>query len=371
LNGLDLFLVQDNDLPSLFMSVDTTETSIMTPNDLSHLLQQTSLDPAFPPELFLEIFSHASIPTLARLCRTSLTFLELATPLLYRASHIDNLPKPSSPSNPRSPQLSLLLPSLALSSVRILHLTLPKHPFTRTFPPFDLPRLDHLVIHHSEKTYHGFHHYLFPWSGCDKLLAQLDPRTITFSLSSVNYPYRFSTWTTEDSIWHPRFSSSEAKRLERVIFRGGLLYEDRPVEGPVSPLSPWPKKPPLGNGALRMTFDLRLLRVSSLEAEDEWQWVTEMAENGVFELPLASDLPILIRTSSKEVLGWVENALSDLGKDEHGVPYRDRVDISWGTVEEAETERVEMKRWRRRGEGYIEYEEEDEANQVREGLIRL
>jgi hypothetical protein len=43
--------------------------------------------PRLPPELFLEVFSHADRSTLAALCSTSLAFLELATPFLYETAH--------------------------------------------------------------------------------------------------------------------------------------------------------------------------------------------------------------------------------------------------------------------------------------------
>jgi hypothetical protein len=76
--------------------------------------------PCFPPELFLEVFSHAGRSTIARLSSVSLAFLELATPFLHSTAHLDDVFKPSTARTPRS------APSLALTSVRTFHLTLPK-----------------------------------------------------------------------------------------------------------------------------------------------------------------------------------------------------------------------------------------------------
>jgi hypothetical protein len=85
--------------------------------------------PRFPPELFLEIFSHADCLTLAALSSSSLAFLELAIPFLYSTVHFDDLAKSSTP---RSPRIAELLPLIALNSVRTLHL--PSSNFSSAIP---------------------------------------------------------------------------------------------------------------------------------------------------------------------------------------------------------------------------------------------
>jgi hypothetical protein len=122
--------------------------------------------PRFPPELFLEIFSHADRPTLSTLCSSSLAFLELATLFLYETARLNDLPRLSTL---RTPRIAELLPSLAVLSVRILHIT-PSDNGPR-LPTVDIPMLAHLYIHHCCPAYSRY--TLF--SSCADFLSSLDP----------------------------------------------------------------------------------------------------------------------------------------------------------------------------------------------------
>jgi hypothetical protein len=76
--------------------------------------------PRVSAELLLDIFSYADRPSLVALSLVDLTFFQLGTPLMYRIAHTNDLPLPDTL---RIPRLAELLPSFALSSVWILHIT--------------------------------------------------------------------------------------------------------------------------------------------------------------------------------------------------------------------------------------------------------
>jgi hypothetical protein len=79
-----------------------------------------------------------------------------------------------------------------------------------------------------------------------------------------------------------------------------------------------------------------------------------MLEDGVFDLPLAPDRSILIRMSSEQVQTYVDRKLRNLGADEKGVAYRDRVEISRETEEEGEAVQGEREDCRQRGRDWIQ-----------------
>jgi hypothetical protein len=160
--------------------------------------------PRFPAELLLHNFSYADRPTIATLSLVDLTFLELVTPLIYGTAHIDDLPLPDTP---RTPRLAVLLPSLALSSVRTLHLTLPKQPIQTIAPATDfrlellplisLPKLDHLYIHHSQLDFDPNP----PWYIFNDLLPPFNPLSITFSLPKASDSRSMNGWKLPRACW--------------------------------------------------------------------------------------------------------------------------------------------------------------------------
>jgi hypothetical protein len=309
--------------------------------------------PSFPPELFLDIFSHTDRSTLAALCRTSLAFLELATPFLYSTAHLDDLPQSSTA---RSQRVAELLPRLALNSVRTLHLTLPKHrlifpatnlPQLDHLPQTSLPKLDHLYIHHSQPP---SPHIDPPWSVLNDLLSHLNPLSITFSLPTACEPHSIHGWDLPGAYW----SSWSAcwTRLDQLVLRGGGLgdYEDAldddGEEISRSPFLPGPEGGGLAGGSARLIYDLRTI-VSPLKS-----WAQAMLWDGEFDLPFSLERTVLVKTSSGEMEVILDAQFEDLGTDENGMAYRDRVEISRESEEEGELMLAEMEWWRRRGIGW-------------------
>jgi hypothetical protein len=78
-------------------------------------------------------------------------------------------------------------------------------------------------------------------------------------------------------------------------------------------------------------------------------WARDLLSDGTLNLPLPPDRPILVKTTSKEMEGWVDAELRELGSDGDGIAYRDRVEVIRETEEEGEAVFREMQAWRRRG----------------------
>jgi hypothetical protein len=78
-------------------------------------------------------------------------------------------------------------------------------------------------------------------------------------------------------------------------------------------------------------------------------WAQVMLDAGTFDLPLAPDRSVLVRTSCKERELWVNVQLRQLGVDQVGQAYRNRVEIAPEREEEGEAVFEEMAGWRRRG----------------------
>jgi hypothetical protein len=171
------------------------------------------------PELFLDIFSYVGQSTLAALSLVDLTFFELVTPLLYRTAHIDDLPLTDAP---RTPRLAELVPSLAHSSVRILHIT--PSDSGPPLPQLDLPKLVHLHIHHCAVSL-----WYTRFESCADLLSRLDPTVLTFQLRQPSSSYRWMTWTADDVGW-TRWLMSRT-RLRELVFRGGTMDDLVHLEG--------------------------------------------------------------------------------------------------------------------------------------------
>jgi hypothetical protein len=299
------------------------------------------LKPRFPPELFLNVFLHADRPTLVALCLSSLALLELATPFLYNTAHLDDLPQAATP---RTPRIAPLLPRLALVSVRILHLTLPRRPTRRIFPSVDLPKLDHIIIHHSRKSSSSLY---FSWRSCDELFPRLNPLSVTFCLNHADEPRSCGEWYSESPEWLPLAWSWA--RLENVVFRGGELFEG----GQRSPLLS--DKQALGYGPVRITYDFRAFRFFSSEAfsEEGEAWARYNFALRRSDLLPRRARPILVKTSSEEEEVELVKVLEELGVDQDGLVYRDRVEICQGPEQEGERVLMQMEAWRRRGMDWV------------------
>jgi hypothetical protein len=242
-------------------------------------------DPHFPPEIVLEVFSYADRSTLAALCSTSLAFLELAVPFLYETAHFDHLPKPTTS---RTPRIGELFPRLALSSVRTLHLTLPNRPTDIVLPRTDLPKLDHILIHHSQRR----RIQRPPWESLNEFLPHIDPLVVTFSSAFASDACAYNEVALSASVWSSWTASWT--RLEQVFVRGGSLSgsDKREKSSPH-----WSTLPTFSggfgrrNGLVRFIYDLRTIDVSSLI----WMvWSCRLLRDGVFDLSLAPYQPILI-----------------------------------------------------------------------------
>jgi hypothetical protein len=101
---------------------------------------------------------------------------------------------------------------------------------------------------------------------------------------------------------------------------------------------------------VQLTFDLRMIAMSpdlgSLAQSG-------LLEEGVFDLPLASGRPILIKTCSKEM-----EALIDADPRILGWTYRNQVEISQEAEEEGDLVLAEMAWWRRRGRWSVKDDKE-------------
>jgi hypothetical protein len=100
----------------------------------------------------------------------------------------------------------------------------------------------------------------------------------------------------------------------------------------------------LGSSSLRLTYDLRTIGAPRVEG-----WARNLLGDGVFDLPLFSERPIVVQTSSEEVEALVSAELRELGADGNGMVYRDRVEISRETEEEGELMLAQVEGRRRRG----------------------
>jgi hypothetical protein len=182
---------------------------------------------------------------------------------------------------------------------------------------------------------------------CHNLLPHLDPLSLTFALSSFDYPLSWEDWECHGLPW-----TSSWTRIERVIFQGGNLYE-KTVLGPRTTLFRGPDERPLGDGSLQITYDLRGLDMDNPGLR-RTGWLEDMLTDVVFDLPLAPNHPILIQTSSEQTQTHVDRELRNMGVDKAGSAYRDRVEISRETEEEGEKVMEEMEDWRRRGRDRVE-----------------
>jgi hypothetical protein len=326
--------------------------------------------PRFPPELFLDIFSYADQPTLATLSLVDLTFLELVTPLIYKTAHVDDLPLPDTP---RTPRLAELLPSLALSSVRTLHIT-PSNDGP-PLPQLDLPNLVHLHIHHCCLLWTGGYTGGYTsFSSCADLLYNLDPPLLTFQLRQPSSSRVWTEWfCPEDNDGWTRWLMSRT-RLRELVFRGGTLGNLVRREG----------DEPLPNESVRLTFDVRRATNAGRGSDtyhwsDNACWPRDVGKKGLWDVPLRQ---ISFRTSSPEIRRILKADLDDgfeqwadepsaTGVDEAGRTFQERIEV---TLEddgpEWDEDEAELDFWRARGkacgpemEDSIYPEEEDGSSE--------
>jgi hypothetical protein len=301
-------------------------------------------DPCFPPELFLEVFSHADRSSLVSLCSTSLAFLELATPFLYSTVHLDDLPDASS-TPPRSPRLADLLRRLTLPSIQTLHLTIPSHPSKRILPhQHDLPKLRHVYIHNPGNEPQG--EWMILSSFVD-FLASLHPLSLTFNLTPADGRSRFDDWILPTSDWKACISGWT--RLRHVTLYGGSLIDDDWSDDEGYHTSPIlhrkPDERPLGEGSLTITYDVRGM---DLEGMSESEWPESIFREGEV-LELAPVSKIVIKTSTEEVAAWVD---TELRKQEATARDRVEIEVVRTDANEGESLQRELNAWRRRGRRY-------------------
>jgi hypothetical protein len=298
--------------------------------------------PRFPVELFLDIFSYADRPTLARLSLVDFTFLELITPLIYRTAHIDDLPLPDAS---RTSRLAELLRFLVLSSVQTLHIT-PSNdgPF---LPRLDLPKLVHLHIHHCRLLHINCRYTTF--SSCANLLSNLDPLLLTFQQRQPSSSREWHDWSCTSKDGWTRWLLSRI-RLRELVFRGGSLDGVIRREG----------DEPLVNELVRLTVDIRRATEEDVITWSDMGWPRDLGMPGMWDVPLRQ---ICFRTSSLDIKQWVEGDSDDMeenledepsgtGVDKAGRTFRERIEV---TLEEDwpewDDEEAELDFWRARGKG--------------------
>jgi hypothetical protein len=138
-------------------------------------------------------------------------------------------------------------------------------------------------------------------------------------------------------------------RLENVVFRGGELFEG----GQRSPLLS--DEQALGYGPVRITYDFRAFRFFSSEAfsEEGEAWARYNFALRRSDLLPRRARPILVKTSSEEEEVELVKVLEELGVDQDGLVYRDRVEICQGPEQEGERVLMQMEAWRRRGMDWV------------------
>jgi hypothetical protein len=152
--------------------------------------------------------------------------------------------------------------------------------------------------------------------------------------------------------------------LDQLVLRGGGLgdSEDAPDDDGEeilrSPFLPGPEGGVFTCGSARLIYDLRTI-VSPLKS-----WAQAMLWDGEFDLPFALERTILIKTSSGETEVILDAQFKDLGTDENGMAYRDRIEISRESEEEGELMLAEVEWWQRRGNGWAS----EGSIEAREGL---
>jgi hypothetical protein len=340
--------------------------------NLSPSSDRSSNVPRLPVELLLDIISYADQSTLAILSLVDLTFLELVTPLIYQTAHIDDLPLPDTP---RTPRLAELVPSLALSSVRTLHIT-PSNDGP-PLPRLDLPKLVHLHIHHCCPLWDsmGYTGAYTSFNKCAELLSNLDPALLTFQLRQPSSSRVWTEWSCpENQDGWTRWLMSRT-RLRELVFRGGTLGNLVRREG----------DEPLPNESVRLTFDVRRATHTQRGGDTyHWSdiscWPRDVGKKGLWEAPLRQ---ISFRTSSPTIRRIIQADLDDgleqlarrpsgTGVDKAGRTFQKRVEV---TLEddgpEWDEEEAELDFWRSRGQAcgpemedvlYPEVEEESSVS---------
>jgi hypothetical protein len=329
---------------SYAISDQSVPISIMTNSSLNPSSERPSDWPRLPLELFLDIFAHADRPTLAALSLVDLTFLELVTPLIYSTAHIDDLPVSDIP---RTPRLAELLPSLALSSVRILHIT-PSNDGP-PLPPLALPKLAHLHVHHCRPLWTGGYAGVYTsFSSCAKLLSNLDPPLLTFQLRQPSSSRVWTDWSHTGTDGWTRWLMSRT-RLRELVFRGGTLGNLVRREGDEL----------LPDDSVRLTLDVRrATRGDAYHWSDNMCWPRDIGYEGLWDVPLRQ---ISFRTSSPEIRQIIQADLDDGFEQWADEPSASEVDTAGRTFQERievtleedgpewDTEEAELDFWRARG----------------------
>jgi hypothetical protein len=289
-----------------------------------------SSHPRFPPELFLEIFSYSNPATLAALCTTSLSFLELATPFLYESARFEDLPQATTLQTSR---LSDLLPRLALESVRTLHLDV-----TPTIHPSCLlPNVRHLHLHATLQNHQNPGNDLVI-TGCIAPLLSLNPTTLTFHFENprrcdVHHFAMFEQWI-DLADWNA-CTTAWNSLLAVTLAQGSPLFYDRTGSSVSFFLSSDVRETPCGPRPMILTYDVRGMKLD--EYMEGWEyygarcWPGRMLQDGVFALECLQGSSVRVKAESEEQARWIDAKLrEETLEHEHnpqGFDCRARVEI--------------------------------------------